>query len=99
MKYELDMEMDLDFLSFIFDEHGWQYAKGDCYGVPSAEEIRRNIFNLLQVIPPQADYGRLGRIALIRNPEYPDSFEICLDIGYLSPEIGDDGDTVMAVSR
>lgn len=89
MKYELDLEISLDELAALHAAYGWYYARNP-FCTPTPDDIKQNIYMLLARIPGNADYIRSGRIMLIRSPEYPDSFEVYLDIGYLSPEAGDD---------
>lgn len=94
MKYSLDLDVGLDDLSTLFSALGWAYAYDGVYGIPSAEDLLNHIHNLLQTIPDHADFIRSGRITLIRNQddEYRNSFDIMLDIGYLTPNNGDEPD-------
>lgn len=89
MRYDLDLEVSLEELAILFAAYGWYYATNP-FGTPSPDDIKQQIYALLNGIPDEGEFIRSGRLALVRSPEYPDSFEVYLDIGYLSPPAGDE---------
>lgn len=91
---ELELDLTVDELAGIFTAKGWQLADTEAY-YPMPEEIGANIENLVWLMEDQPDtsYAQLGRVAVFRDSEFPESVEIALIIGRAMPVLGEDADT------
>lgn len=84
MRIEFDGDLSLEEISDLFEEMGWEYAVPGCYGVPDEVEIQRMIFQMYRKMEEEdLDYYHRGRIALVRDGEVRNTFQVLITAGYL----------------
>lgn len=78
---EVRLDVPLRDLSAIFLQRGWVY--GNLGRFPMPQEINRILGGLIKSLDESGGtYGELGRFVVFKDAEFPNSYEICLKIGY-----------------
>ncbi|MEU9871125.1 hypothetical protein AB0C87_25175 [Actinomadura sp. NPDC048021] len=84
MKMEFDGDLTLEDMADLFEAMGWEYAVPGCYGVPDEIELQKQIFRMYRTMEEDdLDYLHNGRIALVRDGEVGNAFQVLITAGYL----------------
>ncbi|MFC9974323.1 hypothetical protein ACFVH6_25810 [Spirillospora sp. NPDC127200] len=87
MIFTLDPELTPEELAAIFLRKQWMWASRGVYGVPSAEDIAKQIIHLAYRVRDEGLlYARAGRLVVFLADESEGLYDVLLDIGCLWDE-------------
>jgi hypothetical protein len=92
--FSLDVELTPEDLAAIFLRKQWMWASRGVYGVPSADDIAKQIIRLAHRVRDEGlVYARAGRLVVFLADENEGLYDVLLDIGCLWDEsVGDEED-------
>ncbi|GAA2687791.1 hypothetical protein [Nonomuraea recticatena] len=90
--YEYTWELPLEFTEALFKLMGWTYAfpEEKTVRTPEGHEIEAMATKMLaqlHVVDRPQTYMTLGRLLVYKDPEFEDSYEVYLHLGYATRPI------------
>lgn len=84
-KYNAWFDVTPEELEWVFHQKQWQWASDGVYGYPTAQDIEAKLGSLAKHMDENPDFYicQSSRLAIARDPDLPDSYEIFLCIGYV----------------
>lgn len=93
MSEQLSPELDLsvDELAMIYALKGWEWDVGNEVRTPNGDEIHDLILILGEQLEKSSKgtWAGLGRLIVYKDPEFPSSWGIALELGYMDKEVNE----------
>lgn len=84
--FEPELDMTLDEISTLFKHKGWIWdIDGDARSPepPDIADLLGMLTTMLENDESDTAWASLGRFNVFKDPEFPGSYGVCLDIGYI----------------
>lgn len=82
----------IGFIAAFYLANDWKWDVDGVLRSPTATEIAAAVDELIRDLEdlPEGTYLTLGRLKVYKDPEFPDGYEVYMQIGHSSPRIPED---------